>query len=204
MEPAWFKAIISRVSGYDIPNPEIRGSPTLVPNRQAVAYNVRVSDSALQREQLASAMLLFKRHSSLATAPLLKPQEFPRLEIIATPSAPLAGTSSFHRLAAYTGCLRCGKVVHPTLQVSVQLSDQYRDWLMALMTVRHFVQLLPLQLECLDRRKHIQVFPIASFPVAVVPKRIPQKVQTCPFFPQVYHPRFLPIDLQLEFSFPWL
>jgi len=71
-----------------------------------------------------------------------------------------------------------GKVVHPTLQVSVQLSDQYRNWLMALMTVRHSVQFLPLSLECLDRRKHIQVFPIASFPVAVVPKRIPQKGQT--------------------------
>ena len=65
-----------------------------------------------------------------------------------------------------------GKVVHPTSQVPVQLSNQDRDWFEALMTVRHFVQLLPLLLDCLRRRKHIQVLLIASFQIAVVPKRV--------------------------------
>ena len=83
-----------------------------------------------------------------------------------------------------------GKVVHPTLQMPVQLSDPYRDWLMALMTVCHFAQLLPLALDRLIRRDHIQVFPITSFQIAVVPKRVAQKVQTCSFLPQVHDLRF--------------
>src|SRR5437867_7383737 len=55
-----------------------------------------------------------------------------------------------------------GKVVHPTSQVPVQLSNQYPDWFEALMTVRHFVQLLPFLLDGLRQGKHIQVLLIAS------------------------------------------
>ena len=61
---------------------------------------------------------------------------------------------------------------------------------MALMTVCHFAQLLPLALDRLIRRDHIQVFPITSFQIAVVPKRVAQKVQTCSFLPQVHDLRF--------------
>ena len=50
-------------------------------------------------------------------------------------------------------------------------------------------------------RKHIQVFPIPSFQIAILPKRVPQKVQACPWFPQVHHLRLFPVDLQLEFPF---
>src|SRR5215467_1483409 len=94
-----------------------------------------------------------------------------------------------------------GEVVHPALQMPIQLSNQDRNRLMTLMTVCHFAQLLPLALNRLIRRDHIQIFPITSFQIAVVPKRVSQKVQTCPFFPQVHHPRLFPIDLQLEFAF---
>src|SRR3954470_18788151 len=94
-----------------------------------------------------------------------------------------------------------GKVVHPAFQVPIQLSNHDRDGLMALMTVRHLMQLLPLSLDRFPRRKYIQVLPIASFQIAVIPKRISQKVQTRPFFSQVHHPRLFPVDLQLEFSF---
>ena len=48
-----------------------------------------------------------------------------------------------------------GKVVHPASQVPIQLSDQDRDWLMALLTTRHLVQLLPFPPERLLRRKHV-------------------------------------------------
>jgi hypothetical protein len=41
-----------------------------------------------------------------------------------------------------------------------------------LMTVRHFAQLFPLPLDRLARRKHIQIFSIASFQIAVIPKRV--------------------------------
>src|SRR5260370_364600 len=94
-----------------------------------------------------------------------------------------------------------GKVVRPSLQVSIQLSNQDRDRLEALMTIGHLVQLLPLSLDRLLRRKHIQVVPVSPFAVAVVPKRVSQKVQTGSLLPQVHHPRLIPIDLQLELAF---
>src|SRR6185436_920005 len=93
------------------------------------------------------------------------------------------------------------KVVHPTFQVPIQLANQNRDRLETLTTFGHFVQLLPLPLDRLPRRKHIQVFSIPTFPVAVVPKCVTQKVQTFPFFPQIHYPRLFPVDLQLELSF---
>src|SRR5260370_39043032 len=65
-----------------------------------------------------------------------------------------------------------GKVVRPPSQVPIQLSNQGRNWLEALVTIGHLVQLLPLPLNRLVRRKHIQVFSIASFPITVVPKRV--------------------------------
>src|ERR1017187_1167938 len=40
-----------------------------------------------------------------------------------------------------------GKVVRPPFQVPIQLSNQARDRLEALVTIRHFVQLLPLPLD---------------------------------------------------------
>src|ERR1039457_3873770 len=49
-----------------------------------------------------------------------------------------------------------GKVVRPPLQVPIQLPNQCQDRLKALMTVRHLVQLLPLPLDRLFRRKHIR------------------------------------------------
>src|SRR6267154_628335 len=73
-----------------------------------------------------------------------------------------------------------GKVVRPSFQMPIQLSNQHRNRLKALMTVSHFVQLLPLPLDRLFRRKHIQVLPVAALPVAIVPKRVSQKVQACP------------------------
>src|SRR6266581_9305446 len=78
-----------------------------------------------------------------------------------------------------------GKVVRPSLQMPVQLPDQGRNRLKALTTIRHLMQLPPLLPDRLLRREHIQVFPIASFAVAVVPERVSQKVQARPLFPQV-------------------
>jgi hypothetical protein len=49
-----------------------------------------------------------------------------------------------------------GKVVHPSFQVPIQLSDQDRDGLMALMTVRHLMQLFLLPLDRLSRREYVQ------------------------------------------------
>src|SRR5260370_6844241 len=93
-----------------------------------------------------------------------------------------------------------GKVVRPSLQVSIQLSNQDRDRLEALMTIGHLGQLLPLSLDRLLRRKHIQVVPVSPFAVAVVPKRVSPKVQTGSFLPQVHHPRLLPMSLPLTLA----
>src|ERR1700676_2029813 len=77
------------------------------------------------------------------------------------------------------------EVVRPAFQVPIQLSNQSRDWLEALMTVGHLMQLLSFSLDRFVRRKHIQVFPSASFQIAVVPKRVSQKVQTPPSPPHI-------------------
>src|SRR6267154_5195301 len=71
-----------------------------------------------------------------------------------------------------------GKVVRPASQMPIQLSNQNRNRLETLMTVGHLVQLLPLPLDRFLRRKHIQIFPSASFQIAIIPKRVSQKVQT--------------------------
>src|SRR5947209_13775604 len=66
-----------------------------------------------------------------------------------------------------------GEVVRPSFQMSVQLANQDRNRLEALLTVRHLMQLYPLPLDGLWRRKHIQVFSVPAFPVSVIPKRVP-------------------------------
>src|ERR1039458_6485095 len=73
-----------------------------------------------------------------------------------------------------------GKVVRPPLQVPIQLPNQCQDRLKALMTVRHLVQLLPLPLDSLFRRKHIQVLLIAPFQIAIIPKRVSRKFRLAP------------------------
>src|SRR5271165_2116082 len=69
-----------------------------------------------------------------------------------------------------------GEIVRPSFQVPIQLANQDRNWFEALMTIRHLVQLLPLPLDGLLRRKHIQVSPAASFQITVVPECEAQKV----------------------------
>src|SRR5262249_2743828 len=69
-----------------------------------------------------------------------------------------------------------GKVVHPSFQAPIQLSDQDWDRLMALMTVGHLAQLLPFPLDRLFRWEHVQVFSFASFQITVIPQRITHKL----------------------------
>jgi hypothetical protein len=88
-----------------------------------------------------------------------------------------------------------GKVIDPAFQMPIQLSDERRNRLKTLMTVSHLVQLLPLPPDRLLRRKHIQVFLCASFQIAILPKRVSQKVQARPWFPQIHNPGLVPIDL---------
>jgi hypothetical protein len=82
-----------------------------------------------------------------------------------------------------------GEVVRPALQVPIQLSNQVRDRLEALMTVGHLAHFIPFPLDRFLRRKHIQIPLMASFQIAIIPKRVSQKVQTRPFIPQVHHAR---------------
>src|SRR5450432_657971 len=69
-----------------------------------------------------------------------------------------------------------GKVVRPSFQVPIQLSNQFRDRLKALTAVRHLMQFLPFSLDRFLRRKHIQVPLIASFQIPIIPKCVSQKV----------------------------
>src|SRR5579864_2362996 len=88
-----------------------------------------------------------------------------------------------------------GEVVRPTFPVPIQLSNQSRDRLEALMTIGHLMQLLSFPLDRFVRRKHIQVPLRASFQIAIIAKRVSQKVQTRPWLPQVHHSRLFPVDL---------
>src|SRR5579864_5544663 len=82
-----------------------------------------------------------------------------------------------------------GEVVRPTFPVPIQLSNQSRDRLEALMTIGHLMPLLSFPLDRFVRRKHIQVPLRASFQIAIM------KVQTRPWLPQVHHSRLFPVDL---------
>src|ERR1035437_3155586 len=62
-----------------------------------------------------------------------------------------------------------GKVVRPTFQAPVLLSNQGWDRLETLMTVGHLVQLLPLPLDRFHRRKHILPGPSADLSTRAVP-----------------------------------
>src|ERR1700738_1215593 len=88
-----------------------------------------------------------------------------------------------------------GEVVRPAFQVPIQLSDQSRNRLVALMTVGHLAQLLSFSLDRFIRRKHNQIILMASFSLAIIPKRVSQKVQIRPWLPQVHHSRLFPVDL---------
>src|SRR6202035_4484966 len=93
-----------------------------------------------------------------------------------------------------------GEVVLPAVQVSVELLNQVRERLPALMTICHLMQLLPFPLQRFGRRSHVQILPAPTSQVAVVSERESQKVQLLSFF-QIDDPRLLPIDLQTHSVF---
>src|SRR5258708_32634592 len=74
------------------------------------------------------------------------------------------------------------EVVLPTFQVPVQFLSQLRNWLEALVMIRHLVQLFPLLLQSLRRRAHVKVPPPLPFQVVAVAERESQKVQTRSLF----------------------
>src|ERR1700730_10414061 len=88
-----------------------------------------------------------------------------------------------------------GEVVRPAFQVPIQLSNQSRDRLETLMTVGHLMQLLSFSSDRFVRRKHIQVPLMAAFLIAIIAKRVSQKVQARPRLPKVHHSRLFPVDL---------
>src|ERR1035438_9113352 len=94
-----------------------------------------------------------------------------------------------------------GKVVRPPFQVPIQLSNQARDRLKALMTVRPLVQLLPLPLDRLFRRKHIQVLLVAPFQIAIIPKRVSHESSGSPLLPSSPPPASFP-GLISRWNFP--
>src|SRR5258708_5759471 len=68
------------------------------------------------------------------------------------------------------------KVVRPTFEVPIQPRNQFRDRLMALTTVRHLLQPVPLPLQRLLRRPHVQISLGAPIAVAMLAKRLSQIV----------------------------
>ena len=77
------------------------------------------------------------------------------------------------------------EVVAPAFQVPIEPINQFRYRLMALMTVRHLRQLVPLPLQRLLRRPHMQVLVSATVPVALPAECVAQKVQTCLLLAQI-------------------
>src|ERR1035438_187439 len=95
------------------------------------------------------------------------------------------------------------KVVPPALQVSIELLDQQRNRFPGLSQPCQLTQLLPLPCQGFLRRNHVQVAMLPTSQVAVVPKRISQKVQGTAHLPQVYFARLVPVDLQTQPGFPF-
>src|ERR1700686_3343857 len=101
----------------------------------------------------------FRRAKWPLTAPLQMPDETATHEPV---DIPVNGHGVSER-----------EVVSPSLQMSIQLLNQRGDRLETLMTVRHFVQLVPFPLNGFVRRKYIQIALVASFQIAVIAECIP-------------------------------
>ena len=67
---------------------------------------------------------------------------------------------------------------------------------MTLRIAGHRPQLIPLPLQRLARRRHVQIAMPTPFQVAVVSERVSQKVQVRLLLAQVHHARLLTVDLQ--------
>src|SRR5882724_1320859 len=93
---------------------------------------------------------------------------------LAAPSEMLHQTASYVPVDLPVGCDRIPdrKVTGPTFQLPVEFVDQNRNRLEALMTIRHFMQLLPLLLQRLLRRIQVQVFLRSPLQVHDVPERV--------------------------------
>src|ERR1017187_6548269 len=74
------------------------------------------------------------------------------------------------------------EVIHPALQVSVDLADEPVDGLQTLAAGGHFRQYRLLPVQRFRRRTPVQITPNATKTVADVPKLVAQKVQMRSFF----------------------
>ena len=70
------------------------------------------------------------------------------------------------------------EVVRPAVQLPVQTLNQFRNRLEALVWPSHLFQLLPLLLQSLCRRRHVQIAPSASLQIVVTAEREARKVRT--------------------------
>src|SRR6516225_11122757 len=120
---------------------------------------------------------------------LVEADPFGRLEgPLAAPSQVLPKTEKDMTVDLIEGVagITEAKVARPASQVSIQLLHQDRDRLPTVGLAGHLPQFLPLSLQSLFRRRHVQ---ITSRPqaAALVSKREPQKVQTRSLLLQVQH-----------------
>src|SRR5882724_10544523 len=87
------------------------------------------------------------------------------------------------------------EVVLPAFHLPVHLVNQVRNGLIALPMISHLMQLLPLLLQSLSRRTHVQISPSTTLQVVVIAEREAQKVQVFPFLFDIHHAGLLPVDL---------
>src|SRR5262245_47076061 len=69
------------------------------------------------------------------------------------------------------------KVVCPASEVSIELLDKLWQRHKAPLRTHHLTQLLPLSHQSLLRYGHVEISVTASSPIAIVAKRVPQKVE---------------------------
>src|SRR6266853_2092228 len=94
-----------------------------------------------------------------------------------------------------------GEVIRPPLQVPVELFDQPRQRFPALAWAGHLPQMRLLAQERLFGGGLVQVTLLSSEAIPIQPEAVAEEVQAGTRFPQVHHPRLLPVDFQPQPSF---
>ncbi len=115
------------------------------------------------------------------------------LQVFDNPGAnkPVCRSLCFSRIAKR-------KIFGPSPDLPVDAFYQFRHGHMALVSADQISKLFPLCLQRFPRRSHIQISKSSAFKVPVISECIPQKIQGGPGLSEVYHLRFVPVDLQVQ------
>ena len=133
--------------------------------------------------------MLIPTHPFRRTVPALTPP--PQMFVQAFPHIPVHGPES-------TAWIPIPAVVRPPNQMRVQVAYQRWNRFETKPLVRHLPQCVPLPTNRLPGRKDLQIPPVPTIQVSVVPERAAQKIKTGSHRPQVDYLRLVSMQRQAQ------